>query len=408
MFEYFLAKRYIKSKHKINLITIISMLSTVGITIGVAALIVVISVFNGFGELVTDTLINFDPHLRISVIDKDANIKEAEKLFSSTKEISAFSEYTEGKVILYNNKKYEIITLKGVSPKKENIDWGIHKTLYRGSFSPTKSSGLPEIVINFATALRLGASNIGDTISVMSFQDLKKSIAGFSLLRARKFIVSGFFETNNKEYDLKYVFTSLNTAQKTLNRKNKLSGYEIRLHNIENSDKVKKLLTSKFNNEHFSVKTWYDLHKDLYTMMKVERWTGFIILCLIIAVATFNILGSLTMSVIEKKKDIGILKSMGANNKMIMRIFMLEGILIGVLGTFIGIALGLFICFLQNEFNFYSLDVSKYIVEALPLKVNYFDVLVIGLTSIILSSLASLYPAKRAVKVSIIDVIKWE
>lgn len=407
MFEYFLAKRYIKSKHKINLITIISMLSTLGIMIGVAALIVVISVFNGFGELVTNTLLNFDPHIRVSVLNKESDTKKAENLFETLKDITAFSGYKEGKVILSKNKQYQIITLKGVTANQGNSSWGIDKTLHRGSFDPDKDFGYPQIAVNTVISLKLGAA-IGDTINVMSFNDLKKSVAGFSLLRGRKFVISGFFETNNRDYDLKYAFTSLKDARKVLGKGKKLSGYEIRLNEIENSEKIKQIIAQNLPSSDFSVKSWYDLHKDLYTMMKIERWAGFIILCLIIAVATFNILGSLTMSVIEKKKDIGILKSMGANNKMIMRIFMIEGILIGVIGTFIGLALGLFICFLQNEFNFYSLDVNMYIVAALPLKVDYFDVLIIGATSIVLSSLASLYPAKRAVKISTIDVIKWE
>ncbi|MFA8342940.1 MAG: FtsX-like permease family protein [Rhodothermaceae bacterium] len=407
MFEYFLAKRYIKSKHKINLITIISMLSATGITIGVAALIVVISVFNGFGELVTNTLLNFDPHIRVSVLNRSADLQKAEKLFSEIDEITAFSSFKEGKVILSKNRRYQIIELKGVPGTENKSSWGIHKTLYRGKFTPDNTKGYPQIAINSAISSKLGAA-IGDTINVMSFNDLKKSISGFSLLRGRRFVVSGFFETNNREYDLKYAFTSVRGAQRVLGGSKKLSGFEIRLDKVENSEKIKQLIASKLPAENFSIKSWYDLHKDLYTMMKVERWAGFIILCLIIAVATFNILGSLTMSVIEKKKDIGILKSMGATNKMVLRIFMIEGVLIGVIGTLLGVSLGLFICFLQNEFNFYSLDITKYVVEALPLRVDYFDVVIIALTSIILSSLASLYPAKRAVKISTIDVIKWE
>jgi len=407
MFEYFLAKRYIKSKHKINLITIISILSTTGITIGVAALIVVISVFNGFGELVTTTLLNFDPHIRISVLNKKADLTKVEPLLESIEEITTFSGYKEGKVILSKNRRYHIIQLKGVKGKTKKSSWGIHKTLYRGSFEPDKKKGYPQIALNVVISSKLGAT-IGDTINVMSFNNLKKSVTGFSLLSGKKFIVSGFFETNNREYDLKYAFTSVIGSQKVMGKNKKLSGYEIRLNKIKNSEKIKQQIAKKLSATDFSIKSWYDLHKDLYTMMKVERWVGFIILCLIIAVATFNILGSLTMSVIEKKKDIGILKSMGATNKMVLRIFMLEGILIGITGTLIGVGLGLFICFLQNEFNFYSLDIRKYVVEALPLRVDYFDVLIIALTSIILSSLASLYPAKRAVKISTIDVIKWE
>ncbi len=142
--------------------------------------------------------------------------------------------------------------------------------------------------------------------------------------------------------------------------------------------------------------------------MLIERWSTYIILCLIIAVATFNILGSLTMSVIEKQKDIGILKSMGATNKSIIKIFMMEGILIGLFGTFAGLVLGLSVCYLQIEFNFYPLDPSKYIIDSLPIKVIISDIFVISGASLFLSLVSSFYPAKRAAKVPVLESIKWE
>jgi lipoprotein-releasing system permease protein len=142
--------------------------------------------------------------------------------------------------------------------------------------------------------------------------------------------------------------------------------------------------------------------------MVIERWSAYIILCLIIAVATFNILSSLSMTVVEKKKDIGVLRAMGANTKLILRIFMFEGLLVGVIGTITGLFLGLLVCFLQIKFNFYPLDPLKYVVDAMPVEITFSDVVAIGAASFILTFLAALYPARKAAKLNTIETIKWE
>ena len=158
----------------------------------------------------------------------------------------------------------------------------------------------------------------------------------------------------------------------------------------------------------FSVNTWYDFHKELYTVMKVERWSAYIILCLIVAVATFNILGSLSMSVIEKKRDIGILRSMGASEKSITKIFMYEGLLIGIIGTLAGLLIGYFICYLQLHYNIYPLDPTQYKIDSLPLQIRISDFFFVAGASMLLTFLASLFPAKRAAKVNPLEAIKWE
>lgn len=154
--------------------------------------------------------------------------------------------------------------------------------------------------------------------------------------------------------------------------------------------------------------TWYDLHKDFYSILKVERWVAFIILSLIIAVASFNILGSLTMTVIEKKRDIGILKAMGASDKMITRIFMFEGIVVGLVGMVTGSLLGLGVSLLQIYFKIYKLDTSVYKLEALPMDLRIMDFVYIPLAALLLCFLASLYPSIRAAKQKPVESIRWE
>ena len=409
MFEFFIAKKYLRSKHKVNFITIISLLSTLGIMIGVAALIIVISVFNGFGAIATSMLLNFDPHIKVTLNSQEAirNQDSVQSILNSIDEVKGYYPYLESKVILMARNNYKIINLKGITPHDSDEDWGVEKSLISGSLNLSGKSGIDEIALSTRMAIRLSV-RIGDTIQVSSFRNIERMAANFTVIPTTKnIVVSGVFESNNTDYDLYYSFTSLRSAQQLLGL-NTISGYEINLYNIDESEKVKNILETKLNPVDFSVYTWYDLHREFYNIMQIERWGAFILMLLIISVATFNILGSLTMSVIEKKKDIGVLRSMGANRKSILRIFMFEGILVGTIGTILGFIVGLLVCYLQTEFRIYTLDPSKYIIDAIPIKIQLSDLILIPIASMFLTFVASLYPAKRAVKINVIDSIKYE
>ncbi|MFH0734838.1 MAG: ABC transporter permease [bacterium] len=409
MFEYFIAKRYLKSKHKLNFITIISLLSTIGITIGVAALVIVLSVFNGFGSLVKSILVNIDPHIKINLISDKATLefKDINNTVKLNKDIKSFYPYIEGKVIISCKNNYQILNLKGIDKDYAVDNWGLKDKMIMGENNLYVNSLIPPISIGLPRALRL-STRIGDTITVTSINNLEKSLINFSIPKTKKFIIGSVFESNNQDFDEAYAFTSLDASKNLFNLKHKISGYEIYLNDIESAENVKEFLNSKLDKANFSIQTWYDLHKDLYNVMVIERWAAYLLLCLIIAIASFNILASLTMSVIEKKKDIGVLRSMGVNDKSILKIFMFEGILVGLIGTITGLMLGLFVCYMQIYFKFYPMDPTKYIIDALPLEIRIWDLVAIAGMSFLLSFLASVYPAKRAVKLSIIESIKWE
>ncbi len=408
MIEFFVAKRYLRAKHKLNFITIISLLSTLGITIGVAALIIVLSVFNGFGSLVTSIMVSFDPHIRISVTDEKgfSQIDSVQQILSKEKIISSYSQYVEGKAILLNKKSYEIVNLKGIEYEPGNETWGVSSKIISGEFDLLNDK-IDKIILGIPLALRL-SSRIGDTITVTSAYNIEKTITSLSIPQTRKFIVAGIFESNNRDYDVSYVFTSVKSAQRLFGLRGKITGFEIRLDNFKKAESIKENLLKKIDSKLFSVNTWYDLHKQLYSVMQIERWAAYILLCLIIAVATFNIFASLTMTVIEKKKDIGVLRSMGVNKKSVLKIFMFEGILVGAIGTLAGMTIGLLVCYLQIEYNFYPLDSSKYIISALPIEIRATDILAIGGMAMFLAFVASLYPAKRAANTIIIESIKYE
>ncbi len=408
-FESFISKRYLISKHKINFISIISFISVAGITIGVAALIVVLSVFNGFGSLVTSFLINFDPHVRIEITSPEGFGKQQElkSAIQSIPDVNKFAPYVDGKVLAYHKGNIQVINLKGISEKTGNDIYGINKSMLYGKYDFSDSQGFPGIILGLTLADKL-ESLIGDTVTIVSPVGIEKTITQFSMPKTQRFIVRGIYSSNNNDYDASYIFSSLRAAQNLFGYNNRIQGYDIRLNNIDQSPEVKKQLESKLNTNYFSVSTWYDFHRELYKMMTIERWAAYIILCLIVAVATFNILGSLSMSVIEKTRDIGILRSMGVTEKSVLKIFMYEGLLIGVVGTLAGLLLGYFICFLQLKFNIYPLDPTQYKIDSLPLQLRLTDFFFVTGASMLLSFLASLFPAKRAAKVNPLEAIKWE
>jgi len=408
MVEFFIAKRYLRAKHKINLISVISMLSTAGITIGVAALIVVLSVFNGFGGIVKSILMNTDPHIKISVISDDG-FNKLDSLKNSLSSIGGIKDYTlfaEGKVLLLKNRSYEIVNLKGVDPEKRIYDDKFGNKIYAGNFDiDDREEG--KILLGISAALKI-SSRIGDTIKVVSASNIEKTVLSMALPSTGSLILTGVFQSNNKDFDDGVALTGLSSAQRILGMKNRVSGIEVYLADVKKANEIREILKSRFGTADFSIDTWYDLHKDLYNVMVIERWSAYIILCLIIAVATFNILSSLSMTVVEKKKDIGVLRAMGASTKSILRIFMFEGLLVGAIGTLTGLSLGLLVCFLQIKFNFYPLDPLKYVVDAMPVEIAFSDVIAIGAASFILTFLAALYPARKAAKLNAIETIKWE
>lgn len=408
-YEKFIAKRYLLSKHKINFITIISFISITGITLGVAALIVVLSVFNGFGSLVTSFLMNFDPHLRVEYKVESSNndYEKVTSIIKKTPDLKSFAPFVSGKVLAFNHGITQVISLKGIDLNNAEDIYNIKDNILFGGGKLNEEDKTPGILIGLRLADRLQVL-VDDTVTIISPAGIEKLIAQFGMPNTQQFVVRGIFSSKNNEYDEGLAFTNLGEAQYLLGYKESYQGYEIKLCNSDNSFIAKDFLAAKLDENKFEINTWYDFHKELYTVMQIERWVAYILLSLIIAVATFNILGSLSMSVIEKKRDIGILRSMGAKENSILKIFMYEGLMIGLIGTGLGALLGYLIYFLQIQYNIYPLDPTQYKIDSLPLEIRFWDFFVIAGASLFLSFIASLIPARRAAKVDALQAIKWE
>jgi lipoprotein-releasing system permease protein len=408
MFERFIARRYLLSKKKVQFITIITLISIIGVTVGVAALISVLSVFNGFNKYQLDILTGFDPHIRIES-DSGGVIKDyvsiIEKINRENK-VKAIAPFTISKGVISSPKNNLVAFVKGVDEKKIGELSDVKDKTSLGDFEFRDNDEIGGIVLGNSLAAKLEA-RVLDTISVMSTIGMEKALTQIITPRTQKFIVRGIFDANNRDYDKLYSFISLPKSQSLYDLGSNVVGIEIRLNNIDDAENEKEKLSSLLG-KGYKVSSWYDLHEDLYSVMKVERWTAFIVLSLIISVASFSIVGSLTMTVMEKRRDIGILKAMGTPNNSIVKIFMFEGILIGIYGTFLGCILGLGICLAQIRFKFFSLDSMVYSIDALPIDIRYTDFIYVSICALLLSLIASLYPALRAARTEPIKAIRWE
>ena len=405
--DLFIAKRYLVSKKESGFISVISMISVAGVTVGVAALVVVLSVFNGFNGLVSSILVGFDPHLRIER-NPSTSAGELAGLLSrlrSDPRVAGAGGFVSGKAMIVSRNQSKVVYVRGLDPDAIDKVSGMRQKIVLGSLEFADSTA-NDLAIGMTLADRLGIVT-GDSVMVISPAGSQRALLGFGLPIVRTFRVSAIYESDNKDYDALYGYVSLRSAQELFLMPSELTGIEVRFREIAYSDGVKKEIERAYPSK-FLVQTWYDLHKDLYTVMEIERWAAYVILCLIIGVASFNLLGSLTMSVIEKTRDIGILKAMGATNRDIVSIYRIEGLIVGIIGSVAGSLLGVAVCLLQIHYHLFALDPNVYIIPAIPVEIHAADFVAVAAAAVGLSYLATLYPAARAAKLLPAEAIRWE
>jgi lipoprotein-releasing system permease protein len=407
-YERLIAQRYTRSKRQLRFINIIMLVSVVGITVGVAALVIVLSVFNGFNSVVTQVLVGFDPHIRIEAAQGRslALADSLERFVRDDVRVAAAAPFILSKALLVSPRSNRVALIKGVVDSLAGLVSGVKEKTILGRFAFHDAPAAKDIVLGIALADRMG-SMVGSELTVVSPVGVDAMMTQLSQPLMRRATVVGIYDSNNKDYDAHYAYVSLQCAQDLFAYGDRVSGLELRLHSIDDAEAVQRTLADRLGGG-YRVATWYDLHRDLYSVMKIERWSAYIILCLIVGVATFNVLGSLTMGVIEKRRDIGVLKALGATRSSITRIFMYEGILVGTVGTVLGVVIGLVVCYLQIQYHLFPLDTSVYIIPAIPVEIRWTDFLAVAGASMFLSTLASLYPARKAARLFPVEAIRWE
>jgi lipoprotein-releasing system permease protein len=406
-FRFLIARRYLVSPKRVSLISTITGISMAGVGLGVAALIIVLSVMNGFYDFVRDMLVSFDPHVRI-VSAEERGIAGADSLMAvalAIPHVEHASPFVEGKALLVQEGGGEVnkvVIVRGVDAATLT---GVSRVVERtrvGRFDLSRRGGRPGIVIGMRLGQRFGLTpgargQAASEVSLLSAPAIERMFTRiFGGPSFTRFEVRGLYELE-AVYDESHVFIALDEAQRLFRMGDRVSGVELRLDDLDRADAVKAALEARLDPARFSVLTWYDLQKSLYDVMLLEKWGATLILTLIILVAAFSIVGSLTMVVIEKRRDVGALRAMGASRKDVRRIFLFEGLLIGVVGTGGGLALGLIALVLQMRFGLVSLPgAESFLIDAYPVSIRLLDVALIGGVAVALCVLASLYPAARA------------
>jgi lipoprotein-releasing system permease protein len=399
---WFFVRKYIVAKRSIHFITLITYLSIIGIIVGIAAMICVTSIFNGFRTTVQTMLVSYDPHIQI-IPTKGVTFRTNQEIttaIATIEEIQSITETISGKIVATNGSNIQPIEIIGIDEKKFSTISGIPKAISMGVFTTKKTDGMHSLVIGMGLSDKLrvmvGVKYYKDTVNLLSASELQYAAATYSKPTPVKANVKGIFQTNTKEYDNGKAYTSLESAREVLQlQEGEISSIDIRLKDYSNAMVVASQLQSKLP-KGFVVETWYSLHKDLYSVMQFERLVSFIILSVILLVAVFNIFVSQSLLVQEKKRDIMILQSMGASKSFIKKLFLVQGMLIGSIATVLGVGLGLGLCYGQLYFGWITLEQGKFIIDALPISISWIDVISVTILTILLSFLVSLYPSNKA------------
>ena len=399
--------RYLKTRKKDGFLNIISIFSFIGISLGVAVLIIVMSVMNGFRTELINKIVGFNAHVTVKPYEVSINLEKVNDnylnlisknlIFSNSGEAIVISkDYTKG-IILRGYQKNDFAKLNIV---KKGILLGNPNQLSNNNISIGKE-------LSFDLNL-----DLGDKITIMSPSGIETIIG--NLPKQETFIISSIFDSGLADFDSNIAFVNLNTLENFFGFKKENRKLEIYLKKHSNIESTKKQIQKIFKNEY--VYTWSDMNSSLFSALKVERNVMFIILSLIIIVAAFNIISGLTILVKNKTRDIAILKSIGVLNKSIIKIFFLVGVMIGTTATFFGIFLGVMFSlyienlreFLSNIFNVTLFPEEIYFLSTLPSEINSTSIFIISLSSILITILVSIFPAIKASKLDLVKGLKYE
>ncbi|MEE9614651.1 MAG: lipoprotein-releasing ABC transporter permease subunit [Thermodesulfobacteriota bacterium] len=418
-YELFIGLRYLGAKRKQGFISVITFISILGITVGVTALIIVLSVMSGFEEDLKEKILGVNAH--VVVMEFGGAMSGYEEVAEGVRRVDGVvgaTPFIYGQAMLSSRsgvmgsvvRGLDLETVGDVTLLPERMKEGSIEGL-GASFDDTQATGeLPGIVLGAELARSLGA-RVGGEVNVVS----PSTAAMGTMPRMAAFRVAGIFEFGMYEYDSGLAFVSIENAQRFFKLDGTVSGVEVKIDDIYGAKEVAAAIEAELTGPYWT-RTWMEMNRNLFSALKLEKAAMFIILMLIVLVAALNIISTLIMVVMEKGKEIAILKSIGATSGGIMKIFMIEGVVIGVVGTLLGTVLGLVgawnleavVGFFERVFDFKVLPPSVYYIDKLPSKVEPYFVALVALVSLAISFLATLYPSWKASKLDPVEGLRYE
>jgi lipoprotein-releasing system permease protein len=411
-FELFVSFRYLLAKRRQTFISLITFISIAGVAVGVTALIVVLAVMNGFQDDVRSRILGITSHMVVGSFngffpDYEVLLKEAEK----EPGVLAATPFINAQVMISSGRNVSGAILRGIDPQSAGKVISIQENLIRGSLGDlrsdqpsTGSSSQPGIILGVELCNNLGVRQ-GEWVTVISPSGRLTPLG--QVPKSKLFQVVGIIQSGMYEYDNTLSFIGLTAAQQFLGIGDTVSGIEVKLADIYNARQIAESLRSRLGLPYW-VRDWMQMNRNLFSALKLEKVVMFIILTLIILVAAFNIVSSLIMLVMEKTRDIAILKAMGATTSSIRKIFVMEGFLIGASGTTLGLLGGFVLCSLLKKYQFIELPRDVYYISTLPVKMELLDVCTIALAAILISLVATLYPSRQAAKLDPAEALRYE
>ncbi len=406
-FERFVSFRYLRAKRKQKFISLISVIPVLGVAVGVMALIVVLSVYTGFTEGLRDQIIGINAHILVQRpgigVDNPVQLQEKLKTVSG---VIAATPYIYDQALITSGEHSSGIAVRGIDPVNATKVLNLESKMVSGSLmNLSRGGGLPAIVLGREIARQLRI-DIGWKIRLLSPNGTLTPMG--VLPKVQTCVVSGIFATGMYEYDSSMGFVNLETARGLAGLDGeRVHGLELRVADIDKAD-VTAAAVRKRVGERYMVRDWMQMNRNLFAALKLEKIGIFIALDLIILVAALNIISALVMVVMEKNKDIAILKSMGAKTGSIMRIFFYQGAVIGFAGTLFGVGAGLGLCTLLKRYKIIELPSNVYPMSTMPVKVVPMDVTIIAVSAVVITLLATLYPSWKASQVRPADALTYE